>query len=67
MLNFSCEHYSFFGITQAYVSVVQSEQSDDGKKEKSSKKHKSSKEEVDPVLQYPISIIYTYIIISMQS
>ena len=49
------------------MNVVQSELSDDGKKEKSSKKHKLSKKEVDPLLQYPTSIIYTYIIISMQS
>ena len=50
------------------MSVVQSEQSDDGKKEKSSKKQKSSKEEVDPVLQYPISTHYcmVHIIIYQQ-
>lgn len=40
---------------QAYVSVVESEQRKEGRKEKSSKKQK---EEVDPVLQYPTSIVY---------
>ena len=43
---------------QAYVSVVESEQRKEGRKEKSSKKQK---EEVDPVLQYPTSIVHAYL------
>ena len=45
---------------QAYVSVVESEQRKEGRKEKSSKKQK---EEVDPVLQYPTSIVHAYLAI----
>lgn len=45
---------------QAYVSVVESEQHKEGRKEKSSKKQK---EEVDPLLQYPTSIVHAYLAI----
>ena len=42
---------------QAYMSVVQPERCEEDKKERSSKKQKSSKEEMDPVLQYPMNIV----------
>ena len=58
MYRFLTEASFIIVTTQAYVSVVESEQCREGRKEKSSKKQK---EEVDPVLQYPTSILHAYL------